>query len=691
MIPVQPGIPEKVTDEMTATWFPCGHILGAASVGVETPEGRVLFSGDISWTDQLSVAGMSMPPFRPDQLVLESTYGDRMHADRTRQEEELCRQVAEAIEAGGKVLIPAFAIGRAQEVLLILRRAMKLGRIKPFPVWVDGLVKPVCSLYVNHPTWLRPKLRRLVEKTGDPFFGDLDEFSPVSGPEQREKLLEGPPCAIVASSGMLSGGASVYYARRLVGDEKALIAITGYQDEEAPGRRLIEASEGKISSLTLQGQELEVKCKIRKYHLSAHADASELVGLAARLRPADTILVHGEGESRERLASQLASEPVGRVHLPRAGTTMEFSGRKNLFRGGFKPIGGGRPLAEGAAELALRALELRGERARWQVAQLLRLWGETDMPLEEAERILVESGCFVRDPHRPFTLRFPRKGDRAGAPEIPREFLEKFGARRGLYRWSADPAGREILLRFHFPKAAERKWAEELDAALKPLGWSWRIHPSPHSGVLVARAKELVEKAGGRAVKASLHLEKDEVVVRTDRSIGKEKTREIEELFREETGMRLVVENAPSLCLPRKARRKDGRLEINAAFDAIEKAFRSLPHRPYKKRLLAQTTIELLFISPRIGERYRSVLKELEKKTGWPIRIGSQANQHRIKEIALTLTQKHGLVIKGNPRYYGAQNLLRVRLEEIPDPEEVEKLREEFREDTGFELELETG
>ncbi len=690
MRPVQPGMPEEIAPGVTATWFLCGHIIGAASIGIESPEGRVLISGDVAWSDQLSVSGMQLPPFRPDHLILESTYGDRMHANRSRQEEDLVRQVAEIISQNGKVLIPAFAVGRAQEVLLILRRAMRLRRIPRFPVWVDGLVRPVCSLYVTYCSYLRPKLRALIERSGDPFFGDLEEIKPVEKIEDREEVLNGPPCAIVASSGMLSGGASVYYARRLVEDEKALITITGYQDEETPGRQLLAASEGKASSLNLAGQQFSIRCAIRRYHLSAHADAGELVGLAARLKPADTVLVHGEGASREALARQLASEPVGRIHLPRCGTTLLLAGRRRRFQTIEGGLGKGKPLQEGVAELAAYAYRLRGPHARWQVAQLQRLWGDSALQVEEAEKILVESGYFVRDPTRPFSLKvaLPEEQRSPAGPPLA-EILSLLGPESGLYRHSVNETEREVVLRFHFPKAAEAKYAKQLEALCKPAGWRCRIHPSPHTGMVVAKAKEVVERCGGRPVKTSLHLERDEVVVRTEEPLPREKAGEAAEQFHAETGLILTVRQAPSYCVPKQKVRPDGRFEINAAFLAIDEAFRKQAHRPYKKRLLGQNTIELVFISPMIGERYKDLIEQLSKQTGWPISIGSTANQHRIKEIAVTLATEYGLKLRKNPRYFGGNNLLVLLVEKPPEPEKAAELRRRFTEATGFELKVE--
>ncbi len=696
MIPIQPDLPETPADDIKVTYFLCGHIIGAASVGIESPDGRVLVTGDFSWSDQMSVSGMGIPAFRPDQLIIESTYGDRMHAKRARQEKEFVQQVAETIHNGGKVLIPAFAVGRAQEVLLILRRAIRTGHIPRFPIWVDGLVKPVCTLYTRHPAYVKPGLRRLIEKTGDPFFNELDEIQPVTTNEERKKLLNGPPCVVVASSGMLSGGASVFYAKKILGEEKSLITITGYQDEETPGGQLLAASNGETAALTLQGAKYEIKCGIQKYFLSAHADASEIVGLAARLKPADTILVHGHEQGREKLSDQLAPEPVGRIHTPAQGQTLAFSGRKRTLLTNTKPIGNGTPFAEGIEKLAAHVLALRGEKASWQIAHLLRLWGETELSLEEAETVLIDSGLFQRNRVRPFSVKPAAGMGDGGTPQFKdpvQELVQRFAGSRGLYKHSTDRVQRHITLRFHYPKIAEQHYQEEIKAILQPLDWTYTIHPSPHTGVLVARAKKLLAQEGRNDVKISIHLEKDEVVARLPAELHSEQVKKINALFLRETGLSLSIAVNPGTCQPRQKRRADGRYEINAAFNCIEKHFQNAPHKPYKKRLIGQganAKIELLFISPQIGERYREKLKEIEDEIGWNIGLGGNANQHRIKEIAITMVEDAGFALLKSPSYFGRRNLVVMPLTRPPDNKTLTRLQEGFRLRTGFDLEVET-
>ena len=150
------------------------------------------------------------------------------------------------IEEGGKVLIPAFAVGRAQEVILILSQAMRKKQIPAFNVFVDGMVRSVNTAYGAFPDDLAPPFRRRVLKGEDPFYSET--VVPVSVPGERDQVLSGDPCCIVASSGMLIGGASSYYAEKMAPDGENLIAITGYQDEEAPGRALLDLAQASDST-----------------------------------------------------------------------------------------------------------------------------------------------------------------------------------------------------------------------------------------------------------------------------------------------------------------------------------------------------------------------------------------------------------------------------------------------------------
>ena len=235
-------------------FHPAGHIMGAACILLKTSEGKVVYTGDIATAAQRTVAGM-MPIdfFKPDVLITEATYGDSNHAARKTEEQRLAQAVAEIVESGGSVLVPSFALGRAQEIILILKSSMLSGLIPKFPVFADGMVRAICDAYGDLVEYLPDKLQNFVRNSQQGIFWsrrrkNIPEVSKLY-PSKRLSMLTGPPKCIISSSGMLSGGPSVFYAETLAPDEKNAIFLTGYQDEESPGRRLQELKQGDVLRL----------------------------------------------------------------------------------------------------------------------------------------------------------------------------------------------------------------------------------------------------------------------------------------------------------------------------------------------------------------------------------------------------------------------------------------------------------
>lgn len=319
-LPVGTAITLPEIPDLTVTATPAGHVAGAVCLSLAAADGTLVVSGDVSITAQRTIPGASIPPIkRPDLLILESTYGlTALHPNRDAEEIRLAEAVAQVIAGGGHVLIPAFALGRAQEILLILKAAQGAGQIPRFPIIVDGLVRRVCATYQHVPEALNPKLARAIQRGQLPFSGPTIRM--IADERDRAAVLAGPPACIIASSGMLTGGPSAWYGARLAEQERAAIFLTGYQDEESPGRKLLALVGSPGATLTLEGRALAVRCRVEKYALSAHADATELVGFAGALAPRAVALVHGGDEPRQALAARLAHVTV---HLPREGDSLD--------------------------------------------------------------------------------------------------------------------------------------------------------------------------------------------------------------------------------------------------------------------------------------------------------------------------------------------------------------------------------
>ncbi len=295
--------------ELEIRWLPASHILGAAMIQLRTPAGTVLFTGDYSVSAQQTVPALSRPDFQADLVISESTYGERLHEDRSTAEERLLGQVGEVIARGGRVLIPAFAVGRAQEVLLILKRALRNGALPEAPVFVDGMVRAVCDVYRGHESFVSRSLLHEIRRTPHAFY--TDSIQPVLRREDRRRVLDTSPCIIVASSGMLAGGPSQGYCQELAKNAQDAILLTGYQDEESPGRALLDlAHAAGPRELRLGGTTVPVACTFGTYGLSAHADRMQMVSWIEAAAPRTVVLVHGDEGAKVALSRSLRCEDV---------------------------------------------------------------------------------------------------------------------------------------------------------------------------------------------------------------------------------------------------------------------------------------------------------------------------------------------------------------------------------------------
>ncbi|MDX2034352.1 MAG: MBL fold metallo-hydrolase [Blastocatellia bacterium] len=733
---------------LTATWFPAGHILGAASIGIEgTEQGRsirVLFSGDIAVADQLTVPGM-LPPagFRPDVLVIESTYGDRMHSPRDLEEQRLIEMVAGVIEGRGKLLIPAFAIGRAQEVILMLLKQFRSKRLASFPVWVDGMVKTVCGVYSQYPAHQTAYARRLIEKHGNPFFNVVDEIRPVGTPAEREKVIAGDPCVIIASSGMLTGGASAFYAQRLVEDERNGIAITGYQDEESPGRQLLELAAAETREITVAGRTLDVRCGVSKYALSAHADCNEIAGLIEAINPREVVLVHGEGDSREALRDLLRRQGTRYrpIHLPRTGDTLQFGAirRASQEKTAVQPaLGGGEPLTAEALKTLAATLRERGEEGKlYSETELLDRWhgahGWEEDQYVELIRLLDESDDFRRPKSRPHRYRLiAPEAESEAADEVrfasPQEVLARveslFGPETGLYHKGYDIAAHVLRLMFEFPDVARERYRAACEAVVAGTGWSCTINDKPHQGRLAEVALGSLPLDVDRLRPPAIHLDTREVVVKLETRIDESIVAEADAVVYARTGFRLrvqmppapisaaPVEPAPSVIVaesmpaaPARPRWLPAESEMTfrpatsyvplgekRAVAMVEEAFDFAPESWRPRRIKLKTDdegeyLQIAFLTPALGLRQARTLQAMADATGCRLRLRPQLNTYELVEIARRLLPREWRPLKP-PSLHSEAGCVRVKLAAPPPPEEAAAVIARYDEETGFRLEL---
>ena len=315
--------------DLQATFYPSGHIAGAAMIVLESPEGVLVMGGDDSVSEQRTVVKAQPPRIRADALVLESTYGGRQHANRAYEERRLIDTLKQVTDGGGKVLIPAFALGRAQEVIQILLAFRDELRV---PVYVDGMVRSICDAYSQFSDILPKNTVKMAK--GRPLFF-RENVNPIRSRKQREEIIHttSEPYIVVASSGMLTGGASVAYAGAFAKDERNGIFLTGYQDEESPGRFLQNVmrrkERGEVPALRLGDSRVPLRCHLGTYSLSAHADESELISIAEAVDAQRVFLVHGDGPARESMWEQFKMR--GRfVSRPKVGQDKYVEKRRSL-------------------------------------------------------------------------------------------------------------------------------------------------------------------------------------------------------------------------------------------------------------------------------------------------------------------------------------------------------------------------
>jgi putative mRNA 3-end processing factor len=267
-----------------------GHIPGASQF-LYRGEKDLLFTGDLSASESRLVGGADT--VETDVLVMESTYAGREHPDRRETERRFKERIEATLARGGKVVVPAFAVGRAQEVALALAHS-------GFEIWLDGMARKVNSIYRASAEYLRDAKR---------LYRALDEVTAVEHPADRKRALREAD-VIVTTGGMLDGGPVLYYLAEMYRDARHSIFLTGYQVDGSNGRQLIEQG-----TLTIDGVTIRPEGEVESFDFSSHAGHSELVEFARASRAQTIVLMHGD--RREELAKSLTE--FAEVRMPENG------------------------------------------------------------------------------------------------------------------------------------------------------------------------------------------------------------------------------------------------------------------------------------------------------------------------------------------------------------------------------------
>jgi metallo-beta-lactamase family protein len=298
-----------------------GHILGSSQIELRDPDGAtLLFSGDL---------GRPMPILRdpatgvsePDAVLMEGTYGGKLHEPGEDSASGLADLVRRTARRGGRVLVPAFSVGRTQEILYTLRRLLGEGAIPGIPVFVDSpMAADATTIYRMHPECFDEEAMEIVYGGGSPFLFDGLRFTRTTAESRELNDLAGPSI-VISASGMCEHGRILHHLKRTVVDPAGSVAIVGFMAEHTLGRALAEGAR----RIRIFGREYARQAEVAVFPgFSAHADTRGLEAWASALPGAEIVLVHGERDRLEALAGALRG--TGReVRIPERGETLELA------------------------------------------------------------------------------------------------------------------------------------------------------------------------------------------------------------------------------------------------------------------------------------------------------------------------------------------------------------------------------
>ena len=305
---------EEVTDitpDVRMTLYNAGHILGSAMVHLHIGNGlhNFLYTGDVNYgaSQMLDPSSTRFP--RLETLMIEATYGgkDNIKDPEIKADEQLAELIEQAVERGGKVLMPVLGTGRAQDVMILIDKMVKTGKMKEIPVYIDGMVWDMTAIHTAYPEYFTASVRkRLLNKDTNPFLDSY--FKRVGSAKERKQVIDDEgSCIILATSGMLVGGASVEYFKGLAENPKNLLVFSCYQGEGSLGRK-VQRGDKEIIFASGQKQEiLNVRLEISKIDVSGHSDRNALMNFINNCdpHPKKVIVNHGEASKCLDLASSI--------------------------------------------------------------------------------------------------------------------------------------------------------------------------------------------------------------------------------------------------------------------------------------------------------------------------------------------------------------------------------------------------
>lgn len=706
----------KIFEDIFFTFYPAGHIAGASFVSLKSKEGSFFYSGDFSNFSQKTIEGARMPVIRHDAAVIESTYGDKLHSNREVEEERLVSLIEECIAGGGKMLIPSFALGRAQEIILIIRKAKNKNRLKDVPVYIDGMIKDITRVYSRNPQFLKPGVGKKILKGIDPFYDKT--ISPVLDKVKRNNIVTSEePMVIIASSGMLHGGFSQMYAEHIVPVDKNYLVFSGYQDEESPGHMLLNLfkKEKDERKLIFNQKVIPVNCRVEKIGLSAHGDKNEIKALINIVKPESLFFVHGDEDIIQKLGVEIAEDFDINLYLPRSGDSYEIEASKEISLR-IKKIPFRMNEKEGLNDENIEdlwefILDCYGHKYL-TIEELICIWtGKRIMGSRIAAsfyKLFTQSVYFENDKKRLFLFRARSRErveeDQKTVYELNQQDIEAriqdvfhgFGYKKAGYYVNK----KQVVLYFDFPRALDDSIRDSMKQFQEDTGWGIAINKETNTTALDLLVRQLFSTA---SIKKVSHYPVDGrtvIVLENQYSV----TNELD-LYKEKTGFfleaqiktpggsqKIVIHDENDTLDSHKnilfEGSNDNKMEQNNAFFAIDTWFEDKEFKPYKRGLKSDHTgkyIELKFISPVVGKRLSPGLAELARAIGWNLVISKAFNQNEILLIVRGMCEEKGVSIIKNPSFNPNNACVTVKAAPLGDSGEVDidVLREDFAYKTG--------
>ena len=319
-----------ITDGVTAVFHDAGHILGSAIIELRVTDGdtnrTIVFSGDLG-RDHSPILRDPTPLTHADTVVVESTYGNREHGAHDEAIEALVAAIGEVASDEGVMLVPAFAIGRTQEVIWVLDDLVRDGRIPRIPLYLDSpMASKATEVYYQHPETYDDETGELLRSADSPLKYPGQQFTD-SVEESKSIRHANRPFMVVASSGMLTGGRIMHHLKDFLPDPKCTLLFIGYQGEGTLGRHIQDGGR----TARIDGQKIDVRCRVRVISgFSAHADQHELEAWLAHFgkagsdgpTPKRVFIVHGDPEAADAFAGRIRSELRMQPHIPKHRETV---------------------------------------------------------------------------------------------------------------------------------------------------------------------------------------------------------------------------------------------------------------------------------------------------------------------------------------------------------------------------------